>query len=380
MADKKLTINWILPRPSLSGGVKSNRLIAEAMVRRGHIVNILYVDLPAPRPAIWRVRTLTRYWVGRYRAHKKQKHHLESSTAKLLPVQHQPITAGDAPDADVTIATWWETARWIQSWPQSKGAKAYFIRHHEIHGGDPSKVIETYRYPFQKLVIANWLKTLMADQYGDPGAVLIPNGVDWKQFNFQPREKRSTPTIGMLFGVVDWKGAKVAFNAIRLVQQRLPQLRVICFGAHPLDAVENPPDNFEYHFRPNQTDIPELYRMTDCWLIPSTIEGFGMPGLEAAACGCPLVSTRCGGPEDYIEHGNNGYLVDVDDVEAIANHIYHVVTMDPGSWRQMSCNSSDYVQRFDWDISAGVLEEALFNLIMRGIVHLDARPTSNIAE
>ena len=36
MTDKKLTINWVLPRPSLAGGVKSNRLIAEAMVRRGH--------------------------------------------------------------------------------------------------------------------------------------------------------------------------------------------------------------------------------------------------------------------------------------------------------------------------------------------------------
>lgn len=30
-----LAINWVLPRPSLSGGIKSNRLIAEAMVRRG---------------------------------------------------------------------------------------------------------------------------------------------------------------------------------------------------------------------------------------------------------------------------------------------------------------------------------------------------------
>jgi len=41
---KILTINWVSPRPSLAGGVKSNRLIAEAMVRRGHHVNILYVD------------------------------------------------------------------------------------------------------------------------------------------------------------------------------------------------------------------------------------------------------------------------------------------------------------------------------------------------
>ena len=381
MSDKKLMINWILPRPSLSGGVKSNRLIAEAMVRKGHRVNILYVDLPAIRPPIWRVRTLIRYWLRRYKTQKKQQHHLEFSIANLLPVQHQVISSFDAPDADVTIATWWETARWIQSWPESKGAKAYFIRHHEIHGGEPSKVIETYGYPFKKLVIARWLQNLMADQYGDSEAVLVPNGVDWTQFNFQAREKQGIPTIGMLFGIVEWKGAKAAFNAIRLVQQRLPNLRVICFGTHPLDAVENPPDNFEYHFRPNQNEIPKLYRKTDCWLLSSTLEGFGMPGLEAAACGCPLVSTRCGGPEDYIKHEYNGYLVDVNDVEAMADRIYQVVTMDNSLWRKMSSNSADYVKRFDWDISAGILEQALLNLVgSSNTTHSDDQPTSSIAE
>ena len=195
--------------------------------------------------------------------------------------------------------------------------------------------------------------------------------MDWEQFNFQPRGKQSIPTIGMLFGIVEWKGAKAAFNAIRLVQRKLPQLRVVCFGAHPLEAVENPPDNFEYHFRPNQNDIPELYRMTDCWLLPSTIEGFGMPGLEAAACGCPLVSTRCGGPEDYVKHKHNGYLVDVGDIEAMAEDIYKVVTMDSKSWLQMSRNSAEYVKYFDWDVSAGILEKTLLDLVSTDITLLD---------
>ena len=48
---KPLIINWINPRPGMAGGVKSNRLIAEAMVRRGHQVNILYVDGLAPQKA-----------------------------------------------------------------------------------------------------------------------------------------------------------------------------------------------------------------------------------------------------------------------------------------------------------------------------------------
>jgi glycosyltransferase involved in cell wall biosynthesis len=366
MSDKKLTINWVLPRPGLSGGVKSNRLIAEAMVRRGHSVNILYVDLPASKPPIWRMRTLIRYWLGRYKTKNRQKHHLESSTANLIPVAHKPIFEKDAPDADVTIATWWETANWIKGWSESKGIKAYFIRHHELHGGKSELVAETYRFPFKKLVIASWLKKIMKHYYGDTNTSLIPNGVDWNQFNFQPRKKQLVPTIGMLYGIVEWKGADTAFEAIRLVQKKIPNLRVICFGSHPIKSGHKPPENFEYYFRPEQNLIPELYKQTDCWLLPSTLEGFGMPGLEAAACGCPVVTTRCGGPEDYVNEGHNGYLVDVGNNLEMAEGIFKVLSLEDSDWSEMSKASSEYAKKFDWDVSAGLLENALLDSISSG--------------
>ena len=137
----------------------------------------------------------------------------------MIPVRRRWIIETDVPDADFTIATWWETAHWIKDWSEGKGKKAYFIRHHELHGGDIESVKETYRLPYKKLVIANWLKRVMAEDYGDESSVLIPNGVDWNQFNFQPRLKQSVPTVGMLYGIVEWKGAATAFEAIRLVQR-----------------------------------------------------------------------------------------------------------------------------------------------------------------
>ena len=359
---KPLNINWISPRPSLAGGVKSNRLIAEAMVRRGHRVNIVYVDLPPQMPPIWRVRTFIRYWIKRYR-NRKQPHHFEKSTANLIPVRRRPIIEADAPDADVTIATWWETAHWIKGWSHRKGLKAYFIRHHELHGGDTESVRQTYLLPFKKLVIATWLKRIMEEEYADENSALIPNGVDWNQFNFQPRSKQSVPTVGMLYGIVEWKGATTAFEALRIAQKEIPELKVVCFGAQPVKPEHRPPANFDYHFRPAQDLIPKLYKQTDCWLLPSTLEGFGMPGIEAAACGCPVVSTRCGGPEDYIKDGHNGFLVNVGDAQAMAEKIVQVLTMDEQKWRQMSSNSASYVKPFDWERSALLLEKTLMDEI-----------------
>ena len=356
-----LVINFINPRPSLAGGIKSNRLIAEALVRRGHKVTMIFVGGRAPPPPWWRVRTSFRYWLNQWKIKDRQKHHLESSTAALLSVPHEKILAEHAPDADVTIATWWETACWIKDWPPSKGRKAYFIRGHELYGGDPKLVAQTYRLPFKKLVIATWLKTLMKEIYKDDNTVLIPNGVDRTQFNYQSRSKQDMPTVGVLYGMAELKGARTAFEAIRLAQQTIPNLRVICFGSQAIRPEHRPPENFEYYYRPTQQEIPELYQQTDCWLVPSTLEGFGMPGLEAAACGCPVISTRCGGPEDYVKEGHNGYLVDVGDVEGMAERIIQIMSLDIEKWTAMSTASSEYVKRFDWDVSAALLEQALID-------------------
>jgi glycosyltransferase involved in cell wall biosynthesis len=111
--------------------------------------------------------------------------------------------------------------------------------------------------------------------------------------------------------------------------------------------------------RPEQHQIPQLYRQADCWLVSSTSEGFGMPGLESAACRCPVVSTRCGGPEDYVRDGSSGYLVDVGSPQQMAQRILDVVTRDDAAWRQMSQASYDIASTFNWARSAEILEEAL---------------------
>jgi len=360
---RSLRINWIMPTANLSGGIKSNRLIAEAMVRLGHEVNIAFVSLPRAWPKVWQFRR----WLSRIEYEiatlGKNNHHLEHSTAKLIPVMDRVIRPEHVPDADVSIATWWETREWIEDWPVSKGIKAYFIRHHELHGGDPRRVAATYRMAGLKLVIAKWLKEIMAEEYGDPDTVLIPNGVDRLQFDSMPRSRSKRPTVGMLYGRQDWKGAKTAFCSLRQVRKQLPKLRAIAFGSSPLLRNQKPPPWLEFYLRPRQEEIPLLYQQADCWIVPSVTEGFGMPGLEAAACHCPIVSTRCGGPEDYVEDGVSGFLVPVGDPVAMSEAVCRVLELPDDHWRIMSQASYEISKRFDWDRSAKILENALFHAV-----------------
>lgn len=59
----------------------------------------------------------------------------------------------------------------------------------------------------------------------------------------------------------------------------------------------------------------EFYRSLDVFLITSVHEGLAIAGLEAMASGVPVVSTRCGGPADYVADLKTGRICDFDSVE-----------------------------------------------------------------
>lgn len=62
----------------------------------------------------------------------------------------------------------------------------------------------------------------------------------------------------------------------------------------------------------------------DAYVVPSHQEGLCIAALEAMSCGVPVVSTRCGGPEEFVLPGQTGMLVDFD-AEAMASAIGHLI-------------------------------------------------------
>jgi glycosyltransferase involved in cell wall biosynthesis len=72
---------------------------------------------------------------------------------------------------------------------------------------------------------------------------------------------------------------------------------------------------------PSAETLRALYQSATAVAVPSDEEGFGMVVIEAMACGVPVVATRCGGPEEIITHGTDGYLVPLEDAPAFAAHL-----------------------------------------------------------
>jgi sugar transferase (PEP-CTERM/EpsH1 system associated) len=67
-----------------------------------------------------------------------------------------------------------------------------------------------------------------------------------------------------------------------------------------------------------RTDVPELMRALDCFVLPSKSEGISNVILEAMACGVPVLATGVGGNPELVDSGRTGEIVPSEDVDAMA--------------------------------------------------------------
>ena len=84
-------------------------------------------------------------------------------------------------------------------------------------------------------------------------------------------------------------------------------------------------------------ELPDYFRALDVFVFSSIKEGLGISGVQAIASGVPVVSTRCGGVEDYVIDGMTGYLTD-QDPEQMADAIARILC-DPEERQRLADNA-----------------------------------------
>lgn len=99
-------------------------------------------------------------------------------------------------------------------------------------------------------------------------------------------------------------------------------------------------------------DLPALYNMASLLVLPSFYEGFGMPALEAMACGTIPVVSNCSSLPEVV--GEVGLQINPDDPETITRALYQILTADD-TWLQHQREAA--IQRaatFTWQRSAEI--------------------------
>jgi glycosyltransferase involved in cell wall biosynthesis len=354
---KHLRITFILPGAGRKpvGGFKVVYEYANRLSRLGHRITVVHPALlQMDSSAAERARSVTRYLYGLVRSGPSPKSWFAIDPAVRL-MWVPSLVSSNIPDSDVVIASAWQTAEWVATYPNSKGRKFYLIQQLETWHGMEDRVIATWRLPLRKFVIAHWLADFASKL--NVSADYLPNGLDFERFYIvTPPEQRNPLSVMMLYHSARDKGSADGLKALSVVRQEVPGLTVTLFGTptRPADL----PSWIEYHSCPRQSMLRDLYNRSAVFVAPSWTEGWALPPAEAMMCGACLIATDIGGHRGYGIHEQTALLSPPRKPGQLAASILRVLR-DNDLRLRLAAAGNNHVQRFTWQSSVCKMESIL---------------------
>jgi len=169
-------------------------------------------------------------------------------------------------------------------------------------------------------------------------SVLVPGvGVNVDKFSPEPKEDKRQLRLKYNYREEDFilfyaaelnhnKHQDLLINAVGLLKDKIPKIKLLLGGSGDLEAhykkqVEELELKEYIEFLGFRNDIPNLLKISDVAVSSSRREGLPVNVMEAMATGLPLVVTNSRGNRDLVTNSENGYVIELDDVEGFANAI-----------------------------------------------------------
>jgi glycosyltransferase involved in cell wall biosynthesis len=351
-------ITFLLPGSSHApiGGFKVIYEYANGLVRAGHDITVVspaFLDPGAPLHHL-------AYQSLRYLQRSVDKSYTPTRWFALDPrvkVAFVPTLAeSNIPDADVLVASAWQTAEYAARCAPEKGRKFYLIHdyeHYRVAAPDVKKrICATFHAGFLHIVTSPAGEE-MVTECGARVDATIANGLDLDRYRLLfDIDSPERTLLGFPYRREPFKGTADAIAALDLVRRRHPQLSIWAFGRPARGQAPA-----WVHLRTNISDdeLATLYNRTQVFVTASHYEGWGLPGSEAMACGAALATTDNGGVHAYAAHDRTALLSPPRDPEKLAANIEHLLT-DRELRLRLARAGHDFVQRFDWPSSVRSFE------------------------
>lgn len=165
---------------------------------------------------------------------------------------------------------------------------------------------------------------------------------------------RSDPMVLYLGSEVPRKNVPVVIRACRAVRNRgVPVHFVKAGSAGTGDRIETESavseadmeDHTTFVGQVPESRLPHLYNAADVFVFPSEYEGFGLPPLEAMACGTPVITSNRSSLPEVV--GDAAFSTDPHDVDQIAEHMCDILR-DDGLKQQLAASGVRRASRFTW--------------------------------
>lgn len=354
-----MKVGFVLPGPmnTPSGGFRIVYEYADRLAARGHEVTV-YHNLILPKINYnqdWLIKRLI------YCLRQKWPQDFQPgwfSFRHSLRTVIVPETSDLYVEDDVVVASSWPTAYGVAGLrPERK--KLYLIQGYEVWQGEVDNVHNSYKLGLGNIAVAGWLKEII-EKSGAKVAAHISNSIDFSRFFLtSSSEDRDPYSVAMVYHTLPLKGAEDGLTALKLVKEQFPQLQATLFSIFPEPA--GLPAWIQFVFQPSQSAIRDIYNSHSVFLSSSWEEGFGLPGAEALACGCALVTTDSKGVRDYAVNGQTALLSPPKNPQLLAKNVISLL-QNPSLRTVLAQHGYQNIRQFSWDAAVERLESLMTGL------------------
>lgn len=357
MQNKGKKINLILPfRPKRpTGGFRIMYEYANRLAEKGYEIHIYYpiktqfMEYRLP----YLVRLVLYKYVDGFNKYNWFKLNPRIKQSYIPSVKDKYIDS-----ADIAIATWWSTASEMGLLSESKGKKINLIQGFENWTGHEDLLFASYNMPkTTNIVVASYLEKIVKS-HTENQTFVIQNAIDNLVYKIDnPIEQRSPFQICMMYSQQEIKGTKYGMEALNIVKQKHPDLKVDLFGIFP--KPENLPEWITYYHDPS--NLPDIYNNNSVFISNSLTEGMALTPLEAMFCGCALICTDIDGHKEYAIDRETVLLVPTKNAEILADKISYLIENNDERIK-LAKQGNEYAQRFSWDIAVSKMEDVINQL------------------
>lgn len=223
---------------------------------------------------------------------------------------------------------------------------------------------------------SSYIRDEVKQRYGVSSEV-VPHGVDLNRFNPKISGKRirellniGDATVLLYVGRLEaHKGLHWLVKTIKLIKNERKgiNIKIIIVGSgrerkslEMLAKRLNISDTVIFAGRVSEEELPSYYAASDIFVIPSLYEGFGLPILEAQACGSPVIGSDCTAIAETI--GLGGVVVKPNDEIALKNEILRLLD-DKQTYNELVKKSLENAERYSWQIVIDRIEWILNDVL-----------------